>query len=65
MKVDVFTQDVFDMWIEYKIKAELDSVRLRSHPQECFLYVDIWSIPPGGLRVSRPLRACAFFSLRS
>ena len=40
-KGDVFTQDVFDMWIEYKIKSEVDAVRLRPHPHEFFLYFDI------------------------
>jgi glutamine synthetase len=41
MKGDVFTQDVFDMWIEYKTTAEVDAVRLRPHPHEFFLYFDI------------------------
>ena len=41
MKGDVFTQDVFDMWTEYKISAEVDPVRLRPHPHEFFLYFDI------------------------
>jgi glutamine synthetase len=40
-KGDVFTQDVFDMWIEYKTAAEIDAVRLRPHPHEFFLYFDI------------------------
>jgi glutamine synthetase len=40
-KGDVFTQDVFDMWIEYKTAAEVDAVRLRPHPHEFFLYFDI------------------------
>jgi len=29
------------MWIEYKITAEVDAVRLRPHPHEFFLYFDI------------------------
>jgi len=41
MKGDVFTQDVFDMWIEYKTASEIDPVRLRPHPHEFFLYFDI------------------------
>jgi glutamine synthetase len=41
MKGDVFTQDVFDMWIDYKTTAEVDAVRLRPHPHEFFLYFDI------------------------
>ncbi len=41
MKGDVFTQDVLDMWVEYKIANEIDPVRLRPHPHEFFLYFDI------------------------
>ncbi len=36
----VFTQDVIDVWIEYK-RAEIDSVRLRPHPWEFHLYFDM------------------------
>jgi len=36
----VFTQDVIDVWIEYK-RAEMDKVRLRPHPYEFYLYFDI------------------------
>ena len=41
MKGDVFTQDVLDMWVEYKTANEIDPVRLRPHPHEFFLYFDI------------------------
>jgi glutamine synthetase len=41
LKGDVFTQDVLDMWIEYKTANEIDPVRLRPHPHEFFLYYDI------------------------
>jgi glutamine synthetase len=41
MKGDVFTQDVLDMWAEYKTANEIDPVRLRPHPHEFFLYFDI------------------------
>jgi glutamine synthetase len=41
LKGDVFTQDVIDMWIEYKTENEVDPVRLRPHPHEFFLYFDI------------------------
>ena len=41
MKGDVFTQDVIDMWIEYKTKNEINPVKLRPHPHEFFLYFDI------------------------
>ena len=37
----VFTQDVVDIWIEYKRKHELDAVRLRPHPWEFMLYYDL------------------------
>jgi len=38
---DVFTQDVIDKWIEYKIENEVNDVKLRPHPHEFFLYYDI------------------------
>jgi len=41
MKGDVFTQDVIDMWISYKIKNEINPVRLRPHPHEFYLYFDV------------------------
>ena len=41
LKGDVFTQDVIDMWIEYKTINEVDTVRMRPHPQEFKLYFDI------------------------
>ncbi|MFQ5471620.1 MAG: type I glutamate--ammonia ligase [Dehalococcoidia bacterium] len=40
-KGDVFTQDVIDVWIEYKREAEIDPVRLRPHPWEFYLYFDV------------------------
>jgi len=36
----VFTQDVIDVWIEYK-SSEIDGVRLRPHPWEFHLYFDM------------------------
>lgn len=41
LKGDVFTPDVIEMWINYKIKKEINEVRLRPHPHEFFLYFDI------------------------
>ncbi len=41
LKGDVFTQDVIDTWIEYKIENEVNPVKLRPHPHEFFLYFDI------------------------
>lgn len=36
----VFTQDVINTWIEYKIMREVDPIRLRPHPYEFYLYYD-------------------------
>jgi glutamine synthetase len=41
LKGDVFTQDVIDMWISFKIEKEINPVKLRPHPHEFFLYFDI------------------------
>ena len=37
---NVFTQDVIDTWIDYKITHEVDPIRLRPHPYEFYLYYD-------------------------
>ncbi len=37
----VFTQDVLDTWLDYKISKEVDPVRLRPHPWEFYLYFDV------------------------
>lgn len=41
LKGGVFTEDVIDVWIEYKRKNEIQEVRLRPHPYEFYLYFDI------------------------
>jgi glutamine synthetase len=41
LKGNVFTQDVIDRWIDYKIENEVNAVKLRPHPHEFFLYYDI------------------------
>jgi glutamine synthetase len=41
LKGDVFTPDVIDMWVEYKVENEINPVRLRPHPHEFYLYFDI------------------------
>ncbi|MDP3284017.1 MAG: glutamine synthetase, partial [Desulfobacterales bacterium] len=41
LKGGVFTQDVIDTWTEYKIKNEINPVKLRPHPHEFMLYFDI------------------------
>jgi glutamine synthetase len=40
MKGGVFTQDVIDVWLEYK-RTEIDALRLRPHPWEFYLYFDV------------------------
>ena len=40
LKGDVFTIDVIEKWIEYKIEAEVNQINLRPHPHEFFLYFD-------------------------
>jgi glutamine synthetase len=37
----VFSQELIDAWIDYKIEHEVDPVRLRPHPHEFNLYYDI------------------------
>lgn len=41
LRGDVFTEDVLDAYIRYKVTEEIDSVRLRPHPQEFVLYFDV------------------------
>jgi glutamine synthetase len=41
LKGDVFTQDVIDVWLDYKRTKEVDAIRLRPHPWEYALYYDI------------------------
>jgi glutamine synthetase len=41
LKGDVFTQDVIDTWISYKMKNEVQALDLRPHPWEFALYYDI------------------------
>ena len=38
---DVFTHDVIDTWISYKIENEVQAIDLRPHPWEFALYYDI------------------------
>ncbi len=39
-KGDVFTEDLIENWIAYKIENEVDPMRLRPHPHEFHLYYD-------------------------
>jgi glutamine synthetase len=41
LKGDVFTEDVIETWINYKIKNEVQALELRPHPYEFILYSDI------------------------
>ena len=41
MKGGVFTQDVIDVWLDYKRTQEVDAIRLRPHPWEFHMYFDI------------------------
>ncbi len=41
LKGDVFTQDVIDTWIAYKMKNEVKAMDMRPHPWEFALYFDI------------------------
>ncbi len=38
---DVFTKDVIETWIEYKMEAEVKAIAQRPHPYEFFLYFDV------------------------
>jgi len=41
LKGDVFTKDVIDTWIEYKMTNEVQALDLRPHPWEFAMYYDI------------------------
>ena len=41
LRGDVFTQDVIDTWIDYKMTNEVDAIRLRPHPYEFCMYYDL------------------------
>ena len=41
LKGEVFTQDVVEVYLDYKRTREVDEIRLRPHPYEFFLYYDI------------------------
>ena len=40
LKGGVFTEDIIDIWLDYKRTKEVDPVRLRPHPYEFHLYLD-------------------------
>jgi len=41
LKGDVFTEDVIQLWIDYKMRNEVNAIRMRPHPYEFQLYYDI------------------------
>ena len=41
MRGDVFSEELIETFIEYKLKNEADAIRLRPHPYEFSLYYDI------------------------
>ncbi|MBA3727490.1 MAG: type I glutamate--ammonia ligase [Armatimonadetes bacterium] len=41
LKGDVFTDDIIENYVDYKLKHEVDAIDLRPHPHEFFLYFDI------------------------
>ncbi len=40
LKGGVFTEDLIDTWINYKMENEVEPLRLRPHPHEFYLYYD-------------------------
>jgi glutamine synthetase len=40
LKGDVFTEDVIETWITYKVNNEVQQLQLRPHPYEFALYYD-------------------------
>jgi glutamine synthetase len=41
LRGDVFTQDLLDTYIAYKMQHEVEAVDLRPHPYEFYLYSDV------------------------
>ena len=41
LRGDVFTTDIIGAWLDYKKERELDPMRLRPHPYEYFMYMDV------------------------
>jgi glutamine synthetase len=41
LKGDVFTPDVIETWINYKMVKEVEATDLRPHPWEYVMYYDI------------------------
>ncbi len=41
LKGDVFTEDMIQAWLDYKMDTDVSSMRLRPHPYEFALYYDV------------------------
>jgi len=41
LKGDVFTEDVIETWIKYKMDKEVKPMALQPHPYEFGLYYDV------------------------
>jgi len=41
LRGDVFTEDLIETWINWKMKNEVDQIRIRTHPYEYVMYYDI------------------------
>jgi glutamine synthetase len=41
LRDDVFTEDLIQVWLDYKREKEVDYIRLRPHPGEFALYYDV------------------------
>ena len=41
LKGGVFSKEMIDLWIEYKMSKEVNPMRMRPHPYEFHLYYDV------------------------
>jgi glutamine synthetase len=41
LREGVFSEDLIETWIEWKVKNEIDAIRLRPHPYEFLMYGDV------------------------
>jgi len=41
LKGNVFTEDVIETWVSYKMENEVQELKLRPHPYEFEMYFDI------------------------
>ncbi len=57
----MFTEDLIEVWLDYKRTVELDQIRLCPHPHEFELYFDVYSERPRTRAAagSRPVECAA------